>query len=129
MARGRRRLAEGASIWPGFVDVLSGLLMIIIFLVLVLSVAQFFLSSDFDLISDRAQALERDNATLNAENQGLQGQVDQLSGQIELLFEQIGERTAERDQIDCACFHCLDCGSTVVTVVAHMGAVEECVES
>ena len=97
MARGRRRLAEGASIWPGFVDVLSGLLMIIIFLVLVLSVAQFFLSSDFDLISDRAQALERDNATLNAENQGLQGQVDQLSGQIELLFEQVGERTAERD--------------------------------
>ena len=69
--------------------------MIIIFLKLVLSVAQFFLSSDFDSISDRAQALERDNAALNAENQGT-GQVDQLSGQIELLFEQIGNM-AERD--------------------------------
>ena len=39
------------------------------------------------------------------------------------------ERTTERDQIDCARFHCLDCGSTVVTVVAHMGAIEECIES
>ena len=44
------------DIWPGFVDALAALLMIIIFLVLIFTLAQFFLSQT---LSGRNQALER----------------------------------------------------------------------
>lgn len=44
------------DIWPGFVDALAALLMIIIFLVLIFTLAQFFLSQ---ALSGRNQALER----------------------------------------------------------------------
>ena len=58
------------DIWPGFVDALAALLMIIIFLVLVFTLAQFFLSQ---ALSGRNQALER-----------LTRQVDELAQMLSL---------------------------------------------
>ena len=51
-----RRQRQTLDIWPGFVDALSALLIIIIFLLMIFTIAQFFLSQ---ILSGRNQALER----------------------------------------------------------------------
>jgi len=51
----RYRLNETNNIWPGFVDVLATLLMVIIFILMVFTVSQIYLS---DAISGRDKALE-----------------------------------------------------------------------
>jgi chemotaxis protein MotB len=54
--RRRSSSSANADIWPGFVDALATLLMVIIFLLTVFVLAQFFLS---DLLAGRDQALKR----------------------------------------------------------------------
>ena len=51
----RRRLTDSTNIWPGFVDVLATLLIVIIFVLMVFTVSQIYLS---DAISGRDKALE-----------------------------------------------------------------------
>ena len=51
----RNRLGESANIWPGFVDVLATLLIVIIFVLMVFTVSQIYLS---DAISGKDKALE-----------------------------------------------------------------------
>src|SRR5271154_6457320 len=51
----RRSRRPGIDIWPGFVDALAQLLMVIIFILLVFTVGQFYLS---DALSGRDQALK-----------------------------------------------------------------------
>jgi chemotaxis protein MotB len=63
MAFSRRRQRRlGIDIWPGFVDALSQLLMVIIFVVLIFTVAQFFLTST---LSGQNSELARLNATVH----------------------------------------------------------------
>ena len=77
MATLTRRERVNANTWPGFVDALATMLMVIIFLLLVFVLAQFFLS---EALSGRDTALRR-----------LQGQVDELAGLLSL------ERRANED--------------------------------
>jgi len=56
MASLARRSRNRADIWPGFVDALASLLMVIIFLLLVFVLAQFFLG---DALSGRETALQK----------------------------------------------------------------------
>ena len=58
MALPRRSSTSALDIWPGFVDALATLLMVIIFLLMIFVVAQFFLN---DALVGRDQALERLN--------------------------------------------------------------------
>ena len=51
----RHRPSEATNIWPGFVDVLATLLIVIIFILMVFTVSQIYLS---DAISGRDKALE-----------------------------------------------------------------------
>lgn len=51
----RNRLGETTNIWPGFVDVLATLLIVIIFVLMVFTVSQIYLS---DAISGRDKALQ-----------------------------------------------------------------------
>ncbi len=51
----RHRLNESTNIWPGFVDVLATLLIVIIFILMIFTVSQIYLS---DAISGRDKALE-----------------------------------------------------------------------
>src|SRR5438270_7058315 len=95
--RGSRR--SSIDIWPGFVDALAQLLMVIIFILLVFTVGQFYLGA---ALSGRDQALQK-----------LQQQVDELasllaverrsndelrSGTLELT-SQLNSAIAERDQL------------------------------
>ncbi|MGB0670189.1 MAG: peptidoglycan -binding protein [Rhodospirillales bacterium] len=90
MAGLSRRARENSYIWPGFVDALSTLLIVIIFLLLIFVVAQFFLGvalsgKDRALRDLEAQvvelgdllALERDT------NKDLSANLDRLSGQLQ----------------------------------------------
>ena len=61
----RNRLTDSTNIWPGFVDVLATLLIVIIFILMVFTVSQIYLS---DAISGRDKALE-----------DLRNQIDELS--------------------------------------------------
>ena len=70
LATRRRSRRSSIDIWPGFVDALSQLLMVIIFVLLVFTAGQFFLS---DALSGRDQALKQ-----------LQQQVDDLSQLLSL---------------------------------------------
>ena len=87
------------DIWPGFVDALSQLLMVIIFILLVFTAGQFYLGA---ALSGRDQALQK-----------LQHQVDELANLLSLerqtseqlrsgnlaLSAQLKNALAERDQL------------------------------
>ena len=59
----RYRLNESNNIWPGFVDVLATLLIVIIFILMVFTVSQIYLS---DAISGRDKALQDLRSQINA---------------------------------------------------------------
>ena len=59
MALTSRRRAEGVNYWPGFVDALSTMLLVIIFLLSVFMLAQFFLSREVNGKDDALVALNR----------------------------------------------------------------------
>ena len=58
----RNRLADSTNIWPGFVDVLATLLIVIIFVLMVFTVSQIYLS---DAISGRDKALQDLRSQIN----------------------------------------------------------------
>jgi chemotaxis protein MotB len=58
MALARSRRSEAFSYWPGFVDALSTMLLVIIFLLSVFMLAQFFLSRE---VSGKDTALSKLN--------------------------------------------------------------------
>ena len=70
MAARSRRNQHRTDIWPGFVDALATLLMVIIFLLMIFVIAQFFLS---EALTGRDQALDR-----------LRGQVTELADLLNL---------------------------------------------
>lgn len=122
--REARRARRSIDIWPGFVDALASLLIIIIFVLLVFVLAQVFLSQ---ALSGRDQALARLDQQitelaelLNLEvkaNDDLRRTVSQLSSELQAtligrdqLREQLDSATVERDALKSA----LDDANTVV---------------
>ena len=114
MARGRSGQRGGSTdIWPGFVDALSTLLMVIIFLLVVFVLAQFFLSRQLEgrdaamtrletqiAALERELGLERDGA---AElRRGMARLTTDLRGAIaerDALADRFDELGAERDRL------------------------------
>ncbi|HEX9808863.1 MAG TPA: peptidoglycan -binding protein [Alphaproteobacteria bacterium] len=95
----RRRPAATADIWPGFVDALAALLMVIIFLLTVFVLAQFFLS---DLLAGRDQALRRLEAQVAelADMLSLERRAsDELRSSVAELSAQLQASTGERDAL------------------------------
>ena len=58
----RNRLGESTNIWPGFVDVLATLLIVIIFILMIFTVSQIYLS---DAISGKDKALQELRIKIN----------------------------------------------------------------
>lgn len=120
MARRRRGGGGGLSAWPGYVDALSTLLMVIIFVLLVFVLAQAFLSV---ALSGRDRALDRLNhqvselsdmlslekgrsaeltqslAQLNRDLAAARAARDDFGQQLADLRTQQGALTAERDSL------------------------------
>lgn len=95
MASLSRRSRNRADIWPGFVDALASILMVIIFLLLVFILAQFFLG---DALSGRESALEKLDKQMSemadllalekTENSTLRNDVGRLSGELQASITQ-----------------------------------------
>jgi chemotaxis protein MotB len=116
----RRRGDNGLSAWPGYVDALSTLLMVIIFVLLVFVLAQGFLSvmltgrdkqldrvnrqlaevSDMlSLERGRSADLQQSITQLNSELAAASGERNSLSQQLAALKEQAERAGAERDTL------------------------------
>ena len=52
MAVGTRRQRAAPDIWPGFVDAITALLIIMIFVLIVFALAQFFLTADLSRLTN-----------------------------------------------------------------------------
>lgn len=93
-----RRRQGGANYWPGFVDALAALLVVVVFLIMVFALAQAFLS---DALSGRDEALGKLTRQIDelarmldlerSANTELRVSVSQLSGQLQ---SSISERDA-----------------------------------
>src|SRR5579872_7500818 len=96
-ARGRR---SSIDIWPGFVDALAQLLMVIIFILLVFTVGQFYLS---DALSGRDEALKQLQLKISAlaDELALEKQTSEtLRGNASALLAQLKAAQDERDALN-----------------------------
>src|ERR1700722_11576734 len=100
MALSRRRGRRASiDIWPGFVDALAQLLMVIIFILLVFTVGQFYLS---DALSGRDEALKQLQQRISqlADELSLERQTSEaLRGNAESLAAQLKTAQDERDAL------------------------------
>jgi chemotaxis protein MotB len=99
MALSRRQRSTPFNIWPGFVDALAQLLMVIIFVLLVFTVGQFTLSG---LVSDRDASLKRLTQQLNelSDLLALEKQANtDLRVNTSQLSSQLQSATAARDSL------------------------------
>lgn len=111
MIGSRRRSRSTVNVWPGYVDALSALLMLIIFMLLIYVVSQLYLSQT---LSDRNQELARLNQRLNDisrllgleedRNTVLQSQLDasiernkEMQNRFDSVRNQLMQKTAENE--------------------------------
>ena len=90
----RGRLSDSTNIWPGFVDVLATLLIVIIFILMIFTVSQIYLS---DAISGRDKALEDLRNQINelskilviesTEKQQALSELESTQSQLQIEFE------------------------------------------
>jgi chemotaxis protein MotB len=101
MALSRSRARRSSiDIWPGFVDALAQLLMVIIFILLVFTVGQFYLS---DALSGRDQALKELQQKISAlaDELALEKQTSEtLRGNAATLAAQLKAAQDERDALN-----------------------------
>jgi chemotaxis protein MotB len=97
MALARRR--RNIEAWPGYVDVLSTLLMVIVFVLMIFVVAQLYLSQ---ALSGKDQSLAKLSQQLNELSEMLsmeRGNSQQLKVQLSQLSSALTKSTAERDAL------------------------------
>lgn len=100
-----RRNSIGFDIWPGFVDALSALLLVILFTLMVFILAQFYLS---DALQNREQSLTSLEETFQKlsdmlglekrKSADLRKHVDQLHGEQGRLLTLLSDETASKTQ-------------------------------
>ncbi len=78
----RNRLGDSTNIWPGFVDVLATLLIVIIFVLMIFTVSQIYLS---DAISGRDKALQELRIKISDLSKILQSEISKKESVIEDL--------------------------------------------
>jgi len=96
LARRRRRVFD---IWPGFVDALSALIMVVIFVLLIFAIGQFVLS---DTLAGKNRALDTLNAQVAELARTLSLSEDQkkaLDARVAELAASLGETASERDAL------------------------------
>ena len=90
LSRSRRRRGDTGAIWPGFVDVLSTLLLVLIFLLVVYMLAQYFLQRSVSEKSEALSELDHQVAELadllaleRQSNHDLRSNISQLSAELQ----------------------------------------------
>jgi chemotaxis protein MotB len=95
----RNQGGNGLEAWPGYVDALSTLLMVIIFVLLVFVLAQAFLTVT---LSGRSHELDKANQQLSALADALsleRGKTSDLQMSVSQLGKELSARSAERDKL------------------------------
>ncbi len=89
MSRSARRNRHQINTWPGYVDALSALLILVIFVLLLFTFSQFILShvlnskeSELDLLNQQLLDLTEQLGLEHTKREGLQREVEQLSGMV-----------------------------------------------
>ncbi|WP_201243651.1 peptidoglycan -binding protein [Halochromatium salexigens] len=102
MFTGIRRSSRTVNVWPGYVDALSALLMVVIFVLLIFTLAQFLLRQ---VVSDQEFALDLLSNRLAEVSEALglsEERAEALNAQVTLFSEQLAEVTDERDSLAAA---------------------------
>jgi chemotaxis protein MotB len=94
-----RRAGAADYTWPGYVDALTTLLMVLIFLISVFSVAQFTLSNAVTNRDTAIDALNRQVSTLADQLSFQKKSAEDLQKDVAALTLQIGKLKTERDQL------------------------------
>jgi chemotaxis protein MotB len=97
--RSRRHVSNGLEAWPGYVDALSTLLMVIIFVLLVFVLAQAFMSV---VLSGRDKALDQVKQQLSQLTDALsleRGHSAELQTSVAQLSQQLSNRNKARDTL------------------------------
>jgi chemotaxis protein MotB len=122
MALARRRFSTQQDYWPAFVDVLTTLVLSIIFLLSVFMLAQFFLSQQ---ITDRDTVLNRLNAQIAELTELLaleRASARDLQDNVSLLQSSLLQLESERDQLRAAVEDTAGAASTADGQVAALSA-------
>ena len=98
-ARVRRNGSNGLEAWPGYVDALSTLLMVIIFVLLVFVLAQAFLSATLSGRSKELQQATQQLAELTNLLSLERGKAADLQLSVSQLGQELTNRSAERDRL------------------------------
>ena len=112
MITGSRRSTNGINVWPGYVDALSALLMLVIFVLMIFTVVQFLLNEILSgqesqlaslqrMLSELQEQLGLEQARtqrLQTEIIGLNMHIDGLSADKQALQGQVKTLEAEADQ-------------------------------
>jgi len=96
---GIRRSSRSVNVWPGYVDALSALLMVVIFVLLIFTLAQFLLRQ---VVSDQEFALDLLSNRLAEVSEALglsEERAVELNAQVALFSEQLAEVSDERDSL------------------------------
>jgi chemotaxis protein MotB len=109
-----RRRRHTVDIWPGFVDALATLLMVIIFLLMIFVLAQFFLSRALSGRDSALRLLQNQVAELSNLLALEQEAKADLGEQLSRLTAQLQATLAERDQL----------GSTIAALKTETAAAE-----
>lgn len=99
MIGSRRRSRSNINVWPGYVDALSALLMLVIFMLLVYVVSQLYLSQT---LSDRNSELARLNQRLSEISQLLgleQSKTEELEQQMLTVQSNFSDSQAENEDL------------------------------
>jgi chemotaxis protein MotB len=99
MATASRRRGRNIEAWPGYVDVLSTLLMVIVFVLMIFVVAQLYLSQ---ALSGKDQTLTKLSKQLSELSEMLsmeRGNSQQLKVQLAQLSSALTKSTAQRDAL------------------------------
>src|SRR6185312_13323817 len=108
----RRARRSSIDIWPGFVDALAQLLMVIIFMLLVFTAGQFYLSAalsgrdealkqlqaQVSELSDLLSSTQKTNTDLRAASAALTAQLAAIQLERETLTTRVAELAAKADQ-------------------------------
>ena len=99
MFTGIRRSGRGVNVWPGYVDALAALLMVVIFVLLIFTLVQFLLRQVVSEQETELDDLHEQMGTL-IEQLGLERErTDSLSGEVGRLSDLVAGLTAERQDL------------------------------
>ncbi len=138
-----RRSRHQINVWPGYVDALSALLILIIFVILIFTFAQFLLSqilsnqeSELANLNQQIAALSHDLGLERTQRASLEQDVSQLSGMISELTDekfqlssQIGQLTtqgeADQKQIELQLLNIASLQQDIATLQAMRQKLEQ----